>query len=100
MRELRDQEQVSDTNPKHRANKSNYPLRDRVRDSKQGIIGKSWTPIEPVNSPLRIVEDFETMVGLSNVVKHERTDLLRGSTSMEISIRIRCRISGGDVKEI
>jgi hypothetical protein len=33
------------------------------------------------------------------VVRHERVKLPRRSTSMEISIRIRCRISGGDVKE-
>jgi hypothetical protein len=99
MRELRDQEEVCKADPKHRANKIYYPLRDRVRDSEQSIIGESWPPIEPVKSPLGIVEDLETVVGLSSVVRHERTRLLRGSTSMEINIGIRCRISGSDVKE-
>src|SRR5437660_98517 len=58
MRELRDREEVCEANPKYRANKSNYPLRDCVRDSEQNIIGESRPPIEPVEPKLRIVEDL------------------------------------------
>src|ERR1700739_3721277 len=99
MRELGDQEQVSETNPKHRANKSNYPLRDRVRDSEQSVIGESRPPIEPIELPCRIVEDLETVVVLLGVVGHERIKLPRSATSIEISVRIRCGISGANVKE-
>jgi hypothetical protein len=99
MRELRDQEEVYEANPKHRANKSNYPLRNRVRDAEQSIIGESRPPIEPVEAPLRIVEDLETMVVLSSVVSHAQPQSFRDPKSVAVDIRIRCRISGGDVKE-
>jgi len=75
MRELRDQEEVYEANPKHRTKKSDYPLRDRVRDSEQSIIGEFRPPIEPVEPPLRIVEDLETMLVLLSVVGHERMKL-------------------------